>query len=121
MLESEEPTLPPSCCGRRKKLRFHPRQLYLSVKQGELQKVILMLCEYSACLFYKPSLIEQQALGWGWGYSDEGLYPQPREVTDLAQCTAALRGRATLKSGTAGAPSSLLSDQGLSGGEEKMA
>lgn len=32
--------------GRRKKLRFHPRQLYLSVKQGELQKVVLMLCEY---------------------------------------------------------------------------
>ncbi|XP_007445521.1 histone-lysine N-methyltransferase EHMT2-like, partial [Python bivittatus] len=28
---------------RRKKLRFHPRQLYLSVKQGELQKVVLML------------------------------------------------------------------------------
>lgn len=35
---------PPSP-DRRKKLRFHPRQLYLSVKQGELQKVILMLCE----------------------------------------------------------------------------
>ncbi|XP_066215876.1 histone-lysine N-methyltransferase EHMT2 isoform X4 [Saccopteryx leptura] len=30
---------------RRKKLRFHPRQLYLSVKQGELQKVILMLLD----------------------------------------------------------------------------
>ncbi|XP_064407988.1 histone-lysine N-methyltransferase EHMT2 isoform X2 [Latimeria chalumnae] len=28
---------------RRKKLRFHPRQLYLSSKQGELQKVVLML------------------------------------------------------------------------------
>ncbi|XP_027563735.1 histone-lysine N-methyltransferase EHMT2-like, partial [Neopelma chrysocephalum] len=28
---------------RRKKLRFHPRQLYVSVKQGELGKVILML------------------------------------------------------------------------------
>jgi hypothetical protein len=35
----------PSSPGRRKKLRFHPRQLYLSVKQGELQKVILMLCK----------------------------------------------------------------------------
>uniref|UniRef100_F7BXJ6 [histone H3]-lysine(9) N-methyltransferase n=1 Tax=Monodelphis domestica TaxID=13616 RepID=F7BXJ6_MONDO len=33
---------------RRKKLRFHPRQLYLSVKQGELQKVVLMLCECPA-------------------------------------------------------------------------
>nr|XP_032618267.1 uncharacterized protein LOC116814630 [Chelonoidis abingdonii] len=31
--------------ARRKKLRFHPRQLYLSVKQGELQKVLLMLLD----------------------------------------------------------------------------
>uniref|UniRef100_A0A670I4Y9 [histone H3]-lysine(9) N-methyltransferase n=1 Tax=Podarcis muralis TaxID=64176 RepID=A0A670I4Y9_PODMU len=31
--------------GKRKKLRFHPRQLYLSVKQGELQKVVLMLLD----------------------------------------------------------------------------
>lgn len=38
--------------GRRKKLRFHPRQLYLSVKQGELQKVILMLCEYFTLEFW---------------------------------------------------------------------
>ncbi|XP_069775679.1 histone-lysine N-methyltransferase EHMT2-like isoform X3 [Narcine bancroftii] len=30
---------------RRKKLRFHPRQLYLSAKQGELQKVLLMLLD----------------------------------------------------------------------------
>ncbi|XP_057244693.1 histone-lysine N-methyltransferase EHMT2-like [Malurus melanocephalus] len=30
---------------RRKKLRFHPRQLYLSVKQGELGRVILMLLD----------------------------------------------------------------------------
>nr|XP_014350755.1 PREDICTED: histone-lysine N-methyltransferase EHMT2 [Latimeria chalumnae] len=30
---------------RRKKLRFHPRQLYLSSKQGELQKVVLMLLD----------------------------------------------------------------------------
>ncbi|KAM6184465.1 LOW QUALITY PROTEIN: histone-lysine N-methyltransferase EHMT2-like [Sarcoramphus papa] len=30
---------------RRKKLRFHPRQLYVSVKQGELQKVVLMLLD----------------------------------------------------------------------------
>ncbi|XP_072889883.1 histone-lysine N-methyltransferase EHMT2-like isoform X2 [Hemitrygon akajei] len=30
---------------RRKKLRFHPRQLYLSAKQGELQKVLLMLID----------------------------------------------------------------------------
>ncbi|XP_074023325.1 histone-lysine N-methyltransferase EHMT2-like, partial [Numenius arquata] len=29
----------------RKKLRFHPRQLYVSVKQGELQKVVLMLLD----------------------------------------------------------------------------
>uniref|UniRef100_A0A8C5SYD5 [histone H3]-lysine(9) N-methyltransferase n=1 Tax=Laticauda laticaudata TaxID=8630 RepID=A0A8C5SYD5_LATLA len=35
-----------SCIApRRKKLRFHPRQLYLSVKQGELQKVVLMLLD----------------------------------------------------------------------------
>lgn len=40
MLSSPAPTP-----RRRKKLRFHPRQLYLSVKQGELQKVILMLCK----------------------------------------------------------------------------
>lgn len=37
----------PCLSGRRKKLRFHPRQLYLSVKQGELQKVVLMLRECS--------------------------------------------------------------------------
>ncbi|XP_043939153.1 histone-lysine N-methyltransferase EHMT2 isoform X2 [Protopterus annectens] len=30
---------------KRKKLRYHPRQLYLSSKQGELQKVILMLLD----------------------------------------------------------------------------
>ncbi|XP_030053172.1 histone-lysine N-methyltransferase EHMT2 isoform X2 [Microcaecilia unicolor] len=30
---------------RRKKLRYHPRQLYLSVKQGELQKIVLMLLD----------------------------------------------------------------------------
>ncbi|XP_072406223.1 histone-lysine N-methyltransferase EHMT2-like isoform X2 [Chiloscyllium punctatum] len=30
---------------RRKKLRFHPRQLYLWAKQGELQKVLLMLLD----------------------------------------------------------------------------
>ncbi|XP_056370503.1 histone-lysine N-methyltransferase EHMT2-like [Oenanthe melanoleuca] len=30
---------------RRKKLRFHPRQLYLSVKQGQLGRVILMLLD----------------------------------------------------------------------------
>lgn len=42
--------------GRRKKLRFHPRQLYLSVKQGELQKVILMLCECPPCSFSRPYL-----------------------------------------------------------------
>lgn len=41
------PPSPPPPPGRRKKLRFHPRQLYLSVKQGELQKVILMLRESS--------------------------------------------------------------------------
>ncbi|KAL0163021.1 hypothetical protein M9458_042417, partial [Cirrhinus mrigala] len=28
-----------------KKLRFHPKQLYLSAKQGELQKVLLMLVD----------------------------------------------------------------------------
>lgn len=30
-------------CFRPKKLRFHPKQLYLSAKQGELKKVLLML------------------------------------------------------------------------------
>ncbi|XP_077600144.1 histone-lysine N-methyltransferase EHMT2 [Stigmatopora nigra] len=30
---------------RRKKLRFHPRQLYPAVKQGEVQRVLLMLME----------------------------------------------------------------------------
>lgn len=48
--------------GRRKKLRFHPRQLYLSVKQGELQKVILMLCEYTTCSSHPNSLVP-----WGAG------------------------------------------------------
>lgn len=28
-----------------KKLRFHPKQLYFSARQGELQKVLLMLGE----------------------------------------------------------------------------
>lgn len=28
---------------RPKKLRFHPKQLYISAKQGELQKVLMML------------------------------------------------------------------------------
>lgn len=28
---------------RPKKLRFHPKQLYFSARQGELQKVLLML------------------------------------------------------------------------------
>lgn len=52
---SEEPTPLPRH-DRRKKLRFHPRQLYLSVKQGELQKVILMLCEYSTYSFVLQTL-----------------------------------------------------------------
>lgn len=37
------------CCPllpcRPKKLRFHPKQLYFSARQGELQKVLLMLGE----------------------------------------------------------------------------
>lgn len=56
---SEDPTPFPHR-GRRKKLRFHPRQLYLSVKQGELQKVILMLREYSALAFVLRTSREQQ-------------------------------------------------------------
>lgn len=38
---------------RPKKLRFHPKQLYISAKQGELQKVLLMLGkkEYITILF----------------------------------------------------------------------
>lgn len=56
---SEDPTPVPHC-GRRKKLRFHPRQLYLSVKQGELQKVILMLREYSVCAFVLRTSLEQR-------------------------------------------------------------
>lgn len=31
---------------RPKKLRFHPKQLYFSARQGELQKVLLMLGEH---------------------------------------------------------------------------
>lgn len=62
---SEEPTPLPHR-GRRKKLRFHPRQLYLSVKQGELQKVILMLCEYSAHSFVPRTLLEQQSPTRRW-------------------------------------------------------
>lgn len=31
--------------GRKKKLRFHPRQLYPAAKQGEVQRVLLMLSE----------------------------------------------------------------------------
>uniref|UniRef100_A0A671WLN6 Euchromatic histone-lysine N-methyltransferase 2 n=1 Tax=Sparus aurata TaxID=8175 RepID=A0A671WLN6_SPAAU len=31
--------------GRKKKLRFHPRQLYPAAKQGEVQRVLLMLME----------------------------------------------------------------------------
>uniref|UniRef100_A0A7N6B4E6 Euchromatic histone-lysine N-methyltransferase 2 n=1 Tax=Anabas testudineus TaxID=64144 RepID=A0A7N6B4E6_ANATE len=33
------------CFARRKKLRFHPRQLYPAAKQGEVQRVLLMLME----------------------------------------------------------------------------
>lgn len=33
----------PHVSPRPKKLRFHPKQLYLSAKQGELKKVLLML------------------------------------------------------------------------------
>lgn len=37
---------------RPKKLRFHPKQLYISAKQGELQKVLMMLgmmlCPYKS-------------------------------------------------------------------------
>lgn len=56
--------------GRRKKLRFHPRQLYLSVKQGELQKVILMLCEcfahsFKQTLLEHPSCVRHRARGRG--------------------------------------------------------
>lgn len=32
--------------GRKKKLRFHPRQLYPAAKQGETQRVLLMLSQY---------------------------------------------------------------------------
>uniref|UniRef100_A0A8C7LHW7 Histone-lysine N-methyltransferase EHMT1-like n=1 Tax=Oncorhynchus kisutch TaxID=8019 RepID=A0A8C7LHW7_ONCKI len=32
-------------CIRPKKLRFHPKQLFISAKQGELQKVLLMLAD----------------------------------------------------------------------------
>uniref|UniRef100_A0A8C9W273 Euchromatic histone-lysine N-methyltransferase 2 n=1 Tax=Scleropages formosus TaxID=113540 RepID=A0A8C9W273_SCLFO len=34
-----------SLCLQRKKLRFHPRQLYPAAKQGEVQRVLLMLME----------------------------------------------------------------------------
>jgi len=34
--------------ARRKKLRFHPRQLYPAAKQGEVQRVLLMLSEWTA-------------------------------------------------------------------------
>uniref|UniRef100_A0AAQ4QSN0 Euchromatic histone-lysine N-methyltransferase 2 n=1 Tax=Gasterosteus aculeatus aculeatus TaxID=481459 RepID=A0AAQ4QSN0_GASAC len=42
------PSLPPSlpkAPSLRKKLRFHPRQLYPAAKQGEVQRVLLMLME----------------------------------------------------------------------------
>lgn len=32
--------------SRKKKLRFHPRQLYPAAKQGEVQRVLLMLSEW---------------------------------------------------------------------------
>lgn len=67
---SKEPTPLPHH-GRRKKLRFHPRQLYLSVKQGELQKVVLMLCEYSARSFVLHTLLEQQLHTRRWVESQE--------------------------------------------------
>lgn len=45
---------------RPKKLRFHPKQLYFSARQGELQKVLLMLGEWGQGLI---------SLCWGvvWG------------------------------------------------------
>lgn len=36
--------------ARKKKLRFHPRQLYPAAKQGEVQRVLLMLSEWQAHL-----------------------------------------------------------------------
>lgn len=114
MLASEESTRFLPLPGRRKKLRFHPRQLYLSVKQGELQKVILMLCEYSP--FTPPAHLIDHCLytrlwsGSG-GHSNEG----PRTCPRAQQCTAARRGRAAVNSSGAGAPSSCLSGQCLSG------
>lgn len=65
MLNSKQPPCPPPPSGRRKKLRFHPRQLYLSVKQGELQKVILMLCECATYSLSKPFLSTSFTLGPG--------------------------------------------------------
>uniref|UniRef100_A0AAY4CU91 Histone-lysine N-methyltransferase EHMT1 n=1 Tax=Denticeps clupeoides TaxID=299321 RepID=A0AAY4CU91_9TELE len=38
-------TAPSSSPQKPKKLRFHPKQLYISAKQGELQKVLLMLVD----------------------------------------------------------------------------
>lgn len=36
--------------ARKKKLRFHPRQLYPAAKQGEVQRVLLMLSEWQKYL-----------------------------------------------------------------------
>lgn len=85
---SEEPTPLPGH-GRRKKLRFHPRQLYLSVKQGELQKVILMLCEYSTYSFALQTSIEHWLCTRHWAqgqeYGNEGHRPCPEILSVVVE------------------------------------
>lgn len=41
-------TADPRSLYRPKKLRFHPKQLYFSARQGELQKVLLMLGRWAS-------------------------------------------------------------------------
>lgn len=50
---------------RPKKLRFHPKQLYFSARQGELQKVLLMLGEWGRGL----ATLCRAGQVWGWRWA----------------------------------------------------
>lgn len=99
---SEEPTPLPRH-DRRKKLRFHPRQLYLSVKQGELQKVILMLCEYSTYSFVLQTLSEHWLCTRHWAQGQErsngGHCPCPEILSVVGETDTQLTHQLCLPSG----------------------
>lgn len=57
------------CFARKKKLRFHPRQLYPAAKQGETQRVLLMLSKRLRSNVGHPLLTEATAIMVNWPVS----------------------------------------------------